>query len=159
MDWVPRSLRQKSKELEKAYFVTGNELGRAATDKEVAEHLGISVKQLQKDISEVSSSALMSLEDFLEQNYEIGVSAPNSNRAEESPEQHAEMEDLKKILGDAIDKLTEREKLVVTLYYFEELTLKEISAIMGVSESRVSQLHSRSILRLKGRLDKHKSLF
>lgn len=157
MDWVPRSLRQKSKELEKAYFVAGNKLGRSASDKEVADHLGISVTELQKTIDEVSSLSLLSLEDFLEQNYEIGVGAPTAERIEDSPEYHAEIGELKRILGDAINKLTEKEKLVITLYYFEELTLKEISAIMGVSESRVSQLHTRAILRLKGRIARHKS--
>jgi RNA polymerase sigma factor for flagellar operon FliA len=157
LDWVPRSLRQKNKALEKAYSELENELGHSATDKEVADRLGISIQELNKLLGEVNLSSMVSLEEFLEQNYEIGVSnAPGS--ADEKPEGYLEMTELREILVDAIGRLPEKEKMVVSLYYFEDLTLKEISAIMKVSESRISQLHTKAILRLRGKLARHKSI-
>ncbi|HOQ38289.1 MAG TPA: FliA/WhiG family RNA polymerase sigma factor [Acetivibrio sp.] len=157
LDWVPRSLRQKNKVLEKAYSELENELGHSASDKEVADRLGISVQELNKLLGEVSLTSMVSLEEFLEQNYEIGVSS-SSGSADEKPEGYLEMAELREILVDAISKLPEKEKMVVSLYYFEDLTLKEISAIMKVSESRISQLHTKAILRLRGKLARHKSI-
>jgi RNA polymerase sigma factor for flagellar operon FliA len=156
LDWVPRSLRQKSKEMEKVYAELENELGRSATDQEVADRLGITTDELSKRLNDVNVSSMVSLEEFLEQNYEIGVDVPNVNK-DDLPEDYIEAAELSEILGNAIDKLPEKEKMVVSLYYFEELTLKEISAIMKVSESRVSQLHTKAILRLKGKLARYKS--
>ncbi len=157
MDWVPRSLRQKSKDLEKAYWEVENELGHSASDKEISDKLGISTEEFYKLLNEVNVSSMVSLEDFLEQNYEIGVDVPNTNR-EDRPEIQMELSELKDLLGDAINKLPEKEKTVLSLYYYEELTLKEISAIMKVSESRISQLHTKAIMRLRGKLARHKSL-
>jgi RNA polymerase sigma factor FliA len=157
MDWVPRSLRQKSKELEKVYWEIENELGHSASDKEVAGKLGISVDEFYKLLNDVNVSSMVSLEEFLEQNYEMGVDVANANKGDR-PESYAELSEIKSILADSIDKLPEKEKTVVSLYYFEELTLKEISAIMKVSESRISQLHTKAILRLRGKLARHKSI-
>ncbi|MCR4434472.1 MAG: FliA/WhiG family RNA polymerase sigma factor [Clostridiales bacterium] len=157
MDWVPRSLRQKSKELEKVYWEIENELGHSASDKEVADKLGISLEEFYKLLNDVNVSSMVSLEEFLEQNYEVGTDLPSLNK-EDKPENYVEIVELKEILADAINKLPEKEKMVINLYYFEELTLKEISAIMNVSESRISQLHTKSILRLRGKLGRHKSL-
>ncbi|MDP4179458.1 MAG: FliA/WhiG family RNA polymerase sigma factor [Bacillota bacterium] len=157
MDWVPRSLRQKNKELERVYFEIENQLGHSASDKEVADKLGISLDEFYKLLNDVSVSSMVSLEDFLEQNYEIGVDQPNS-RNEDKPESYIEIAELKEILSDAISKLPEKEKTVISFYYFEELTLKEISAIMKVSESRISQLHTKAILRLRGKLARHRSI-
>lgn len=157
MDWVPRSLRQKSKELEKAYCEIENELGRSASDIEISKKLGISIEDLHKLLNEVNVSSMVSLEDFLEQNYEIDVDVPNMNR-EDRPELQVELNELKDLLGDAINKLPEKEKTVLSLYYYEELTLKEVSAIMKVSESRISQLHTKAIMRLRGKLARHRSL-
>jgi len=157
MDWVPRSLRQKCKELEKAYWEVENELGRSATDRDIAEKLNISVEELHKLLNEVNVTSPISLEDFLEQNYEIGVE-PTSGKRQDRPEYEAELNELSEILGNAIDKLPEKEKMVLTLYYYEELTLKEISAIMKVSESRISQLHTKAIMRLRGKLARQRSL-
>lgn len=157
LDWVPRSLRQKNKELEKAYREVENTLGRSASDSDIAEKLGISLKEFSKLINEVNVASMVSLEDFLEQNYEIDTDAQNGAQ-NNSPEREAELNELKDILGDSIDKLPEKERTVLTLYYYEDLTLKEISAIMKVSESRISQLHTKAIMRLRGKLSKHKSL-
>ncbi len=157
MDWVPRSLRQKNKELEKAYWEVENELGRSATDKDIAGKLNVSLEDFYKLLNEVNVSSMVSLEDFLEQNYEIGMDVTTSNK-KDRPEYEAELTELGEILGDAIDRLPEKEKMVLTLYYYEELTLKEISAIMKVSESRISQLHTKAIMRLRGKLARQRSL-
>jgi RNA polymerase sigma factor for flagellar operon FliA len=157
MDWVPRSLRQKSKDLEKAYWEVENELGHSAADSDIAKKMNISLDEFYKLINEVNVTSMVSLEDFLEQNYEIGMDVSNTNKAD-MPEHEAELNELKEILGDSIDKLPEKEKMVLTLYYYEELTLKEISAIMKVSESRISQLHTKAILRLRGKLARQRSL-
>jgi len=157
MDWVPRSLRQKNKELEKIYAEVENELGRSATDQDIADKLGVSVEEFRKILNDVTVSSMLSLEDFLEQNYEIGLDSLSSNK-DDKPESYLEKTEVKEILSEAIDRLPDKEKNVVSLYYFEELTLKEISAIMKVSESRISQLHSKAILRLRGKLTRHKSI-
>ncbi len=157
IDWVPRSLRQKSKELEKVYWEIENQLGRSATDNEVAKKLGISVDEFYKLLNDVNVSSMVSLEEFLEQNYEIGVDLSNSSR-DDRPESYVEISEIKNILADSIEKLPEKERTVVSLYYYEELTLKEISAIMKVSESRISQLHTKAIMRLKGKLARHKTI-
>lgn len=157
MDWVPRTLRQKSKELEKVYRELENELGHSATDKEVADKMGVSLDEFYKLLNEVNVSSIVSLEEFMEQNFEIGVEVSDSNTGYK-PETHVETEEIKEILATAIDKLPEKEKTVLSLYYFEELTLKEISAIMKVSESRISQIHTKAILRLRGKLARHRSI-
>lgn len=157
MDWVPRSLRQKNKELEKAYWDIENELGHSASDKEISEKLGISLDEFHKLLNDVNVTSMVSLEDFLEQNYEMGVDIPNTNK-EDRPELQLELNEMRDILGDSINKLPEKEKTVLSLYYYEELTLKEISAIMKVSESRISQLHTKAILRLRGKLARYKTL-
>ncbi|MCX7842619.1 MAG: FliA/WhiG family RNA polymerase sigma factor [Clostridia bacterium] len=157
MDWVPRSLRQKNKELEKVYCEIENELGHAATDKDVADKLGISLDEFYKLLNDVNVSSMVSLEEFLEQNYEIGVEFSGSNK-DDGPESYVEISEIKSILADSIDKLPDKEKTVISMYYFEELTLKEISAIMKVSESRISQLHTKAIFRLRGKLARHRTL-
>ncbi len=157
MDWVPRSLRQKNKELEKAYREVEYELGRSAEDIDVANKMQLSLDEFYKLLNRVNVTSMVSLEDFLEQNYEIGMDTPNSNKPN-TPEQEAELTEIKEILGEAIDKLPEKEKMVLSLYYYEELTLKEISAIMNVSESRISQIHTKAIIRLRGKLARQKSL-
>jgi len=151
MDWVPRSLRQKSKELEKVYSDLENKLGRSATDMEIAEKLGISIKEFNKLINEVNITTTISLEEFFEQNYDMGGGIADDENLRR-PESYVEMVEIKNILADTIDKLPEKEKNVLSMYYYEELTLKEISKIMGVSESRISQLHTRAVLRLRGKL-------
>lgn len=157
LDWVPRSLRQKNKELEKAYREVENDLGHSATDTDIANKMKISMDEFYKLLNDVNVTTMVSLEDFLEQNYEIGMDFSGTSKTGR-PEHEAELSELKDILGDSIDKLPEKEKLVLTLYYYEELTLKEISAIMKVSESRISQLHTKAILRLRGKLARQKSL-
>ncbi len=160
MDWVPVSVRQKSKELEKAFNVVEMRLGRNATDQEVAQELGITMQQYQTLLRDVSSATVLYLEDFLPgedggQNKRI-LDFIKDDQAEDALNA-VELTDTKRLLTDAISRLPEKEKLVLQLYYYEGLNLKEIGAVMGLSESRISQLHSKSILRLRGRLSRRKS--
>jgi len=157
LDWVPRSLRQKNKELERIYAEVENEVGHSATEQEVADKLQISLDELYKLLNEVNLSSLISLEEFLEQNYEAGVNVSGTCK-EDRPEGYMEITEIREILVDGISRLPEKEKTVVSFYYFEDLTLKEISAIMKVSESRISQLHTKAILRLRGKLARHRTI-
>lgn len=155
-DWIPYSVRQKAKELERAYARIEARLGRSATDLEVAEELGITPAQLDKTLQDVRGMAVVSLDEVWMGEDESGhglrpievLEDPNAD----DPLRHVEFEDRKRILAESIAKLPEKERRVVSLYYYEGLTSKEISQVLGVSQSRISQLHSRAILRLKGRL-------
>lgn len=157
MDWVPRSLRQRSKQIEKTYWELENELGHAATEKQVAERMGIPIEKFNKIVRDINLATVLSLNDIVEQRFETKMRNLNINR-EERPEGYLEMIEIKSILADAIDKLTDKEKRVITLYYYESLTLKEISFFLGVSESRVSQLHTKAISKLEGKLAKDKKM-
>lgn len=155
MDWVPRTLRQKNKEYEQLCVQMEAELGREATEAELADKLKLSVEETRELTRKSTVLSLVSLDDYLEQNYEgaFGLGSP-----EDTPEGHFDKQELHRMLTETIDKLSEKEKTVVTLYYFEDLTLKEISGIMGVSESRVSQIHSKAIIRMQAKLGKFKAV-
>ena len=153
LDWIPRSLRQKSKDFEKAYKELEAVNSEAASDEEIAQKLGISLKELYKRQNELNLSVVSSLDEYLEQSYNLGMEAPPNK--DDNPEEYIADEEMKKVTADAIDKLPEKEKLVLNLYYFEEMTLKEISAIMKVSESRISQLHTKALMRMKERLARY----
>ena len=153
LDWVPRDLRQKNKQLEQTYSVLETELGREPTEEELAERLNITVEETKTLIKKAAIVNLVSLDDYLEQNHE-----DTSFSDHESPAEAYDKKEIADMLANAIDKLTEREKQVVTLYYFEDLTLKEISKILGVSESRVSQLHSKAVVKLKAKLGSYRSM-
>jgi len=157
LDWVPRTLRQKNKQMETAYADLESEFGREPTDEELAEKLDLPLSEVRDMIRKSSIVSLVSLDEYLDQNHESAFDGQRQTSAND-PEAAFERKELKRTLTDAIDKLSDKEKRVVTLYYFEELTLKEISVIMGVSESRISQIHSKAVLKLKTKLDKHKSL-
>lgn len=156
-DWAPRSLRKKGKELEKVYSEIENQLGRSASDQEVANKMGISIKELNILLHKVNMSQMISLEDYLDQNREVGLDPLSMSRDMSLPEQRMEVVEVKEILADSINKLPEKERIVVSLYYYDELTLKEISLIMKVSESRISQLHTKAIMRMRGKLERLRS--
>ena len=158
LDWVPRTLRQKNKQMEAAYSELESEFGREPTETELASKMNTDVSEVQELIKKSSIVSLISLDECLEQNHEASFDGIGVRRVIFDPEMEFERKELKNILTDAINRLNEKEKRVVTLYYYEELTLKEISRIMGVSESRISQIHSRAVLKLKGRLDSHKEI-
>jgi len=158
LDWVPRSLRQKGKDLEKAYSSLENELGRPPTDQEAADKMGLSMKEFNKFVSDASISTLVSLEEVVEQNSDY-ADDPWFEDVNENPARQAEFTEMKEILAKEIEKLSEKERTVITFYYFEELTLREIAEIMHVSESRISQLHTKAIAKLRGKMARHMSFF
>ena len=151
MDWIPRTLRQKQKKMETAVTKLESELGRAATSQEVADELGIAVEEYENWKAEAEFTNLVSLDDYLEQSGDANIEPGGSQRFEQ-PEKAIEKEELKQMLAEALKTLTEKECSVITLYYYEDLTLKEISQILGVSESRVSQLHSKALQKMRGKL-------
>ena len=157
MDWVPRTLRQKNKQIEQACRALESTLGREPTDEELAEKLSVPVDETREIRRKSSVSSLISLDDFLDQSYGVSPEALVSD-SNDSPQSQTDLRERKQMLTDAIGKLSEKERLVVTLYYFEDLTLREISSIMKVSESRVSQIHTKAIGKLARRLGSVKSL-
>jgi len=153
LDWVPRTVRRKARTLEEAYQVLEHQLGRTPTEAEVAAHMGISLEELHKLLGDVSETAIISLEDFFVNKDHQEISLKDTLKDEgEGPEDSAVGGDVKRNLAQAITTLPDKEKLVLSLHYFEELTLKEISMIMDLSEARISQLHSQAIVRLRGKL-------
>lgn len=158
LDWIPRTIRQESKRMEQVYAELESVLGREPKDEEIAEKLNISLEETREMIRKSSIAICISLDDYLEQNHEGAFPAGPSHQAPSQPEDAVLRREAKDVLAAAIEKLSEKERLVVTLYYYEELTLKEISKVMGVSESRVSQIHSKAVLKLKMRIGKYMGL-
>jgi RNA polymerase sigma factor for flagellar operon FliA len=151
LDWIPRTLRQKQKKLETTMSQLETELGRTPTNEETAENMGVSLEELEGLINQTQIANLVSLDEYLEQGSEVRVEAGNKS-VYQQPEQVMERQELKRLLAEAINSLTEKEQKVIALYYYEELTLKEISNILDVSESRVSQLHTKSLRKMKEKL-------
>jgi len=158
VDWVPRSVRQKSKQLDQAYEELSNSLLREPTEKEIADKLGIEESEAANLMSNHSALSLVYLDSITEAGGETANLLKEPEDSSKNPEASYMQQEVSKSLADAIDKLTEKEKSVVTLYYFEELTLKEIGKVLGVSESRVSQLHSKAVLKLRSKLGILKSV-
>lgn len=162
MDWVPVSVRQKSKELERTYNSLESRLGRSATDAEVAKELGISLDEFANLLREVAASTIISLDDFIP-----GEEGDNRKKriVDMLEDENAgdalellQLGEVKDLLAQTIARLPEKEKTVVGLYYYEGLTLKEIGAVLSLSESRISQLHTKAIMRMRGSLSKRKHL-
>lgn len=153
LDWVPRSLRQKNKALENAISLFEIEHGREPNEEELSLILDMPISQVKDYMKNSSLYNLISLDGYLEQNHEK-VNTNLMVNKKYLPEQVMEENEKKNVLASAIESLSENQKLVITLYYYEELTLKEISKIMGVSESRVSQIHSNCMKILKNKLGK-----
>lgn len=151
MDWIPRTLRQKQKKMDQAAAELEGELGRVATDDEVAGRLGINREEYDTWKSQAQFTSMVSLDDYLEQGSESRMEPASMTRFEQ-PEKVVEKEELKGMLVEALKALTENESKVITLYYYEELTLKEISRILEVSESRISQLHTKALQKIKKQL-------
>ncbi|MBQ4522711.1 MAG: FliA/WhiG family RNA polymerase sigma factor [Lachnospiraceae bacterium] len=158
MDWIPRSVRQKQKKIDSAMSSLEAKLNRPATEEELAGFLELSVDELLQWLEQTNISNVASLEEFVEQGAEIGID-DSRRRKSDMPESAYEEKELKDILIKALDGLTEKERKVVELYYYEELTLKEISMVLEVSESRISQLHTRAIQKLKEKLGNNIAIF
>lgn len=160
MDWVPYSVRQKAKEIERTYAKLEVELGRPVTDDEICAHLKIDKEHFKNILNETSLASMVSLDDLWKMdsagNDTIRVIDTIEDPKAVDPTILLEFEEKKELLTEVINKLPEREKLVIALYYYEGLTLKEIGKVLGVSESRISQLHTKAILRLRGRLSRQK---
>lgn len=160
MDWVPYSVRQKARELEQTYAKLEHQLGRSATDDEICGALGIDKHQFSQLLRETSITSFISLEDMWTSDKSGGnpvrVIDTVEDRNTPDPVSMVMFEEKKRLLAEAINKLPERERLVIALYYYEGLTLKEIGKVLGVSESRVSQMHTKAVLRLRGRLSRIK---
>jgi RNA polymerase sigma factor FliA len=157
MDWVPRSVRSRARDIERAIGELERKLHRAPTDEEIADKLGVSTDDLNDSLTEIGRSSIAALDELWTISSSGGgdqVALIDTIEDTQGPEPQSELAqtELKEALGEAIARLPEREKLVVTLYYYEELTLREIGEVLGVTESRVSQLHTKAILRLKARL-------
>ena len=155
MDWIPRTVRQKQKQIDAAIREIETETGRGASDAEIAVKLGISNDEYIDWQSQMKVTNLVSLNDYLDQG---GSEVPNDPAASSQfdvPEDVAMQSELKGMIIEAMDLLTEKERRVVELYYYEELSLKEISRVLEVSESRISQLHTRSLQKMKERLGKY----
>ena len=148
-DWAPRSVHRKARKVAEAVRKIENEKGRDARDQEVAEVLGMSLEEYHQVLQDASGYLVLSFDDMGGDDEAIATQV--SDRSP-SPFEGLQREDFKKNLAESISGLPERERLVMTLYYDEELNLREIGAVIGVSESRVSQIHSQALLRLQARL-------
>jgi RNA polymerase sigma factor FliA len=160
LDWVPRSVRSRARDIERAIGDLERKLHRAPTDEEIAEKLGVTTEDLDDSLSEIGRSSIAALDELWTISSggggdQVALIDTIEDTAGPEPQTELAQTELKEALGEAIARLPEREKLVVTLYYYEELTLREIGEVLGVTESRVSQLHTKAILRLKARLSGH----
>ncbi|MBO6015824.1 MAG: FliA/WhiG family RNA polymerase sigma factor [Lachnospiraceae bacterium] len=158
MDWIPRTIRQKQKRIDAVIKEVEQTKGRSATDEELAQGLGITADELTDWQSQMKVTAVVSLNEFLEQGSEIPNERGRVSREFSRPEEIYEQKELKEVLQDALALLTEKEQKVILLYYYEELTLKEISRILEVSESRVSQLHTRALEKMKTKMGNYMGL-
>ena len=156
LDWAPRSLRKKSKDPEKLYAALGQKLGRPATDEEVCEALGGDMDEFHALVDQLNGLSIGSFEDIGDRDDGSGESFINyyADDGDSDPYAEFEKDELGQMLGAAIETLPERERLVLSLYYYEEFTMKEIGAMLGVNESRVSQIHTKATLRLRTKLKK-----
>lgn len=150
MDWIPRTIRQKQKKIENVIREIEQRTGHAATDEEIARGLGITDDEYLDWQSQMKITGMVSLNEYMEQGSDVSQDYGRHTTAHfEAPEEKIEREELAATLGEALKLLTEKEQKVITLYYYEELTLKEISNILEVSESRVSQLHTRALQKMR----------
>jgi RNA polymerase sigma factor FliA len=154
LDWIPRSVRQKARAVEQAYATLGTRLSRTPSENEVAAELRISVAELHRIFSQLSLVNVVALEELLQGGVDDRFSLVDTlaDTTAEDPQAAAESRETKHLLVRAITGLPERERTVVTLYYFEGLTLSEIGQVLGVTESRVSQIHTKAVLQLRSRL-------
>jgi len=154
IDWVPRSVRAKARALEQAYAKLENELRRTPTEAEIAIELDLTDDQLQTTLSQISFIGLAALDEVMGggergESMTLGDTVADSG---EGPVAAFEVVEMKQILADAVSGMPEREKLVLTLYYYEGLTLAEIGRVLGVTESRVCQIHTKAVFQLRGRI-------
>ena len=156
IDWVPRSVRFKAREVEKAYTSLENRLKRPPSDAEIAEEMGVTPADLGRIYTQLSTVSLVALDELMSVDGERGDKLSLVETLEDTktagPVDTLESEEMKLILAEAINRLPEREKIVITLYYYEGLTLAEIGQVLGVTESRICQMHTKAVLALRGKI-------
>ena len=160
MDWIPRTIRQKQKRIDAVCKDIETRLGRSATDEEIASERGISDDEYLEWQSQMKITNVVSLNEYMEQGAEVPAEGNQFTTSRfDSPEEYIEKEELKKVLEESLEQLTEKEKKVILLYYYEDLTLKEISNVLEVSESRISQLHTRALQKMKTKMGDYMEIF
>lgn len=152
IDWVPRSVRAKAREVERAFSKLEATLGRSPTDAELADAMGCSEAQLQATLSQVSLTGVAALDEMLGERGDHTTLGETIADNSAGPGALFEMSEMRSQLAEAIERMPEREKMVLTLYYFENMTLARIGGILDVTESRVSQIHTKAVLQLRSRL-------
>ncbi|MCG9875674.1 MAG: RNA polymerase sigma factor WhiG [Leptospiraceae bacterium] len=160
VDWIPRSIRQKAKQLEQIIGMLENKEGKKVEDEEIAKELGISMEEYNSLLSKISGTSLVSLNDiwFLgDENDEVSFMETLESPMNMNPDNIIEKEEIKNVIVEAIKTLPDKEKKVIVLYYYEDLTLKEIGEVLEVTESRISQLHTKAVSRLRSKLGKVKN--
>jgi RNA polymerase sigma factor for flagellar operon FliA len=160
IDWIPRSIRQKARQVEETIAMLENKLGHTVEDEDIAKELGISVDDLQSLLTKISGTSIVSLNDIWylgDDNDEVSFMETLESPANLNPDSLIEREEIKSVIVEAIRLLPDKEKKVIVLYYYEDLTLKEIGEVLEVTESRISQLHTKAIMRLRGKLMRMKN--
>ena len=155
IDWVPRSVRQKAREIEDTVQHLEASLGRSASDHEIAAEMGMNIDDYHKAMVKVSGTSIMSLNDVWytgDENDKVSIVDSIESPHSLNPDIIVEKDEIKKVIVEAINELPEKEKKVLVLYYYEDLTLKEIGKVLEVTESRISQLHTKAIMRLRAKL-------
>ena len=156
LDWVPRSVRQKSRRLERAYGEVEQRLGRSASDDEVADSLGLQLDKFHELLNQVRGISLVNLEEIRGTNSDGDRTGTYADIIEdvnsENPFASLKLNEMKQVIAHTIQALPEKERLVISLYYYEDLNMKEIGGILGITESRVCQIHTKAVLRLRAKL-------
>ncbi len=157
LDIIPKSMRQKSKQIEETYSRLENRLGRSPTDREIADELGITEEEYSKLIHEIKGAVVINFDDFkslkIKEEDQEGLE-PLLESDLPYPDQQVELKQISEILAEEIEKLPEREKIIITLYYYEDLTITEIAKILNLAKSTVSEIHTKTLLKLRARLKK-----
>ena len=155
MDWVPRSVRQKATSVDAVVQKLQAKLGRVPSDEEVAEEMGVSLDEFFRTLNQTQSIPILSLEDLgiaKESGEQKSLLDCLAGKSDADPQTQLRLNELKEIIAKSIDTLPEKERLMISLYYYEELTMKEIGEILSITESRVSQIHSKAVFRLRTKL-------
>lgn len=161
LDWVPRSLRRTESMVRTAYANLERTHGRPASDEEVAAEMGVSLEEFHHTLSDIGQASVFSLDDCLQVTMDSDTPLTLTSILSDAPDPAAlvEISEQRRILAEAIAQLPERERLVISLYYYEGLTLKEIGQVLEVTEARISQIHTKAMLRLSGKLERVKPIF
>lgn len=160
IDWIPRSIRQKAKQVEETIARLENDMGHTVDDDDIAREMGIPVEELQTLLTKISGTSIISLNDIWylgDDNDEVSFMETLESPQNLHPDALIEKEEIKSVIVKAIAELPDKEKKVIVLYYYEDLTLKEIGEVLEVTESRISQLHTKAIMRLRGKLMRMKN--